>query len=69
MNVEELRQTLDGEQKAATFIAENFTHIELIGSGNLSKVFKARSTRFTPPQTFYAVRVLLSIHCLTEAEV
>ena len=46
MKVEEIKQMLDGDSQAATFIEDNFEDIQLIGQGALSRVFKARSKRF-----------------------
>lgn len=40
-----------------------------MGNGPLTKVFKARSNHFNPPQYYYAIRVLLPIQAIQESEI
>ena len=41
MKLDEILVFLEGEQKAAQFIFDNFSNIEFIGAGPMSKVFRA----------------------------
>lgn len=69
MNLDEVAQALNGDKKAAQFLVDNFTQVALVGSGPCSKVFKAHSNHFAPPQYYYAIRVLMPIQGLQEAEI
>ena len=48
MLLDEIHSVLEGDIKAAQFLSDNFKKVEFIGSGTISKVFKAHSTRFHP---------------------
>ena len=53
-------EVLEGDVKAAAFLADNFFNVEFIGAGSFSKVFKANSTNFPYASTSFAVKVLLN---------
>ena len=69
MNTEELKQLLDGDFQAATFIEDNFEDVTYIGQGPLTRVFKAKSKRFDHKQEEFAVRVVLNIASMREDDI
>lgn len=69
MELSDIKEALEDNSKAAQFIADNFDNVHLVGSGTFSVVFKANSTRFHPKVQTFALKVILSLEGLSEAEV
>jgi hypothetical protein len=69
MKSEEIKQLLDGDSQAATFMEDNFEDIQFVGTGAFSRVFRAKSKRFHHRQEDFAVRVVLGTGSLREDDI
>ena len=69
MELADIKEALEDNSKAAQFIVDNFDNVQLVGCGTFSVVFRANSTRFHPVVQTFALKVILALEGLSEADV
>ena len=69
MQLADVKEALHDNSKAAQFIIDNFDHVQLVGFGTFSVVFKANSTRFHPTKQTFALKVVLALEGLSDDDI